>query len=145
MDGYERLSLLLGKTLESQNKLLRLEQRKTEILIKGSAGELDEILLQEQPLLMHISSLEQRREALQQELGWGNRTLREMIAACQTDQKHQLQNHLEELSQAVAELKKINAQNMAILHTRLHTLQQLMELTGVKNAPLTYENQGQKP
>lgn len=69
MEGYERLSLLLGRISETQHKLLALENAKTDILIHGTAQELDEILIQEQPLLMNTISLEQRREALQNELG----------------------------------------------------------------------------
>ncbi|MGI5891280.1 MAG: flagellar protein FlgN [Bacillota bacterium] len=139
MNNYEHLSLLLDKTLESQQKLLELEIRKTDILIRGSAQELDEILILEQPLIMNTARMEQRREALQKEMGLEGVTLREITENYDPENIYGFKGHFQTLSKVLQRLKKTNQLNMGILNSQLSLLNQIMIISGLKKSSLTYK------
>ncbi len=139
MHGYERLLCLLDQTVGAQKKLLELEHRKTSIITHGTVQEMDEVLLLEQSLIMKVAGLEERREAMQKEMGLAGMTLREIVNQYDSENASGFTDRLHALSSVLLELQKTNRLNMSILKSRLSVLNRLMVITGMKEPVLTYE------
>ncbi len=127
MRDLQGLKEVLDGQLMVQQKLLSLEEEKTGLLLNGDAQALLPMLNDQQALLMQSRELEKQRGALCQ--GSEHGTLRELMEA-DAEAKALLQPVFNELSAAVAALKKKSAQNKKLLETRLSTIRYLMGRTG---------------
>jgi flagellar biosynthesis/type III secretory pathway chaperone len=139
---FEKLSLLLGRLVEFQKKLLELQEQKTKILVQGNIKELDNILIQEQPLILNCSSLEKQRMKLLDVMGFSRLTLEKIIQVYDPEDEHGLAISFDELKDVLVKLKKQNGINNKILHSRLSAIHQCMSFIGLKENAFTYKEDG---
>lgn len=142
-DVLEKLSGLLNKLIENQNKLIELEMLKKEVLVKGDVEKLDEILILEQPLLMNNQNLETQCEKLLKEKGLYNDTLKQFVNDFDCDNKYLLKSRFDELCVLLGKLKKINLINMSVLNTRVKTLNQVFSIIDTSRNSSVYQKDGQ--
>ncbi len=117
------LKEVLSAQCAVQQKLLSLEQEKTQLLLSGDAQALLPLLNDQQALIMQSRELEKQRTALLG--GTAYPTLRELVASS-AECKAILGTVFEELSATVMALKKIGARNKKLLETRLQTIRFLL-------------------
>lgn len=140
MEGLKRLSYLLDRQLEIQNKLLELENEKTTVLLKGDIEQLDNIVNLEQPLIMNSNNFEKQRECLQSKMDLEDVTLREIISKHPSFNNNLLETQYTQLKNIIAEIKKINSTNQKILNSRLSVINFVLMKTGLmEDAPITYK------
>lgn len=140
MEGLKRLSYLLDRQLEIQNKLLELENEKTTVLLKGDIEQLDNIVNLEQPLIMNSNNFEKQRECLQSKLDLEGVTLREIISKHPSFDNNLLETQYIQLKNIIAEIKKINSTNQKILNSRLSVINFVLMKTGLmEDVPVTYK------
>ena len=142
IDALEKLSSLLLKLIQVQKKLLELELLKKEALISGDLERLDEILILGQPLVMNSQSLEKQREKLQHDMGLFDVTLKQIINDYDANNTYLLKSRFDELSVVLIKLKKVNLVNMAVLNSRVTTLNKIFSLIDVNRNNNIYEKDG---
>lgn len=139
MQGIEKLPPLLDRILAVHEKLLELEQRKTETIVRSDVEALDKMLLSEQSLVMEATALEEQRMALEQELGLADMSLEDIAGTYDQNQVLGLRERHAALREVLPELQKANRLNMSVLNAKLMVIDQLMAVTGRKDTALTYE------
>jgi len=129
------LATLLLRQAAVQNRLRELEERKTQILLKGSIEELNEILNAEQPFVMQSFNLERQRTDLQEKLGIEKSDMQRFL------EKHEETELIEaflQMKDAVIKLQKAGELNRRVLQARIDTKKNLMRLFGLNEDVLTY-------
>ena len=132
------LASLLFKQSKVQESLLAQEKRKTNILLKGSPEELNDILNAQQPFFMLSSNLEKQRESLQEKLKLDKTAMRRILEQAGTEEEKQLAEAFILLKKTVEELKKASNLNGRILQARIETKKNLMRIFGTENEKVTY-------
>ena len=135
---YRQLCDILHKECVLHVKLLEMENTKTEILVKGDVERLDALMKSEQPLVMECSYLERRRQELQESMNLSG-TLREIVLGCETQEKKELSQTMDDLSTVIMKLKKVNGTNMAIVSSRMETIEQISSVLGLEDKQITYQ------
>lgn len=139
MDKFQELSALLEEQLSVQKQLLKMEQQKTDVLVKGTVAQLDELVNAQQPYLMKASNLEKKRQAWQESMGMDGMTLRQILETY--PEAAGLQQIYENLNDVLADLKQASALNQRILHTKLEVLNGVLTKAGLTDPPpVTYSN-----
>lgn len=141
MEGLQNLHALLSRQLETQKKLLELEESKTLVLKKGTPEQLDEIINKEQPLIMLAQSLEKRRETLQRKLGLEKRGLKQIVGECDLCDKTDMKDVCLQLEETISKLKKINNLNSRLIQSRIETNKGMLKIFGMDDGALTYSKQ----
>ena len=142
MCDLPELKEVLNAQCTVHQKLLALEEAKTQVLLDGDPQALLPLMNEQQALLMQGREMEKRRMALCADAPFP--TLREMVqssAAC----KDALETVFAELSGVVLKLKKKCALNKKLLETRLSTIRFLSGQAGLDTGANTYtRNTGTK-
>lgn len=132
--------LSLKQILEAQRatyqKMLDMEEEKSDALIKGDTGVLTRIMSAQQALMVQARGLEEKRIALcgSPELG-GFKTLKALVESS-PERREALEPAFAALSDTVNALKKKNNRNRKLLETRLATIRFMNEQLGL--TPNTY-------
>jgi len=142
MEEFKTISLLLSHQMKIYNELLGLENAKTRILLEGKAQELDTILNEEQSLIMKSENLENERRALQDEKGFGEMSLRQIIDRYPESREAGLDRQFCELGRLIAKLKKANGLNKRLVEARLATMRRFSQENGGETNRLTYNKEG---
>ncbi|MDF2685023.1 MAG: FlgN family protein [Clostridia bacterium] len=139
------LTNILKDQYKTQYDLLEIEQKKTDVLIKGDVEILNDLMNTEQALLMNGNNLEKQREAVCLAMGIERFSLREIVNEYDQDNSKGLKTLLIEFTDIMFNLKKTGAINTKLLNARLQTVQymcgKLNDLTGsaINEASLTYK------
>jgi|LSQX01.3.fsa_nt_gb flagellar biosynthesis/type III secretory pathway chaperone len=132
LNRFQKISDLLDEQLKIHNKLLEIETKKTEILTKGDIKALDELVTTQQPYIMRANNIEKQREKLQNEMGLGDLSLREVIE--RHPEADILNRNYSELSDVLSNLKKVCERNQKILGARLDVINSILLNTGAVNS-----------
>lgn len=132
MKNAEQLLQILRKQHDTLSEYLTLQHKKTEVLISGDIGQLDEIVLSEQSYMMKMDSLEKKRGKLLKEDGLFGITISEIIEKhLDGGQAADFRNVFAGLGHVISELKKANTLNQRLLRERLTVIQRInQKLTG---------------
>jgi hypothetical protein len=139
MKNFDALDTILNKQMEVHKKLFELETLKTQILLKGTTEQLDDLLNLEQSCIMNSSNLEKRRQNLQSQMGMSELTLKQIIV--NNPEAKFLEQNSNLLTDLLNKLKKVSNINNKILNSRLEMLNFVLTNTGVTNEQVrTYSN-----
>lgn len=139
MENVIALDKILTKLTRSIDKMLVLENEKTEALIKGDVDGIDRILLAQQPLIMSVNNIEKQRLVLQEKLGQDYTSVPKMIDENFSDNA-ELKAKQEILTNSIKELKKVTAKNQAVLESKAGTIDNILVGFGVKDkSAVTYK------
>jgi len=129
--------LSLKQILEAQRatyqKMLDMEEEKSEALIKGDTGALTKVMSAQQALMVQAKGLEDRRIALCS--GMEFKTLKALVESG-PECREALEPVFQALAQTVTALKRKNTRNRKLLETRLSTIRFMNERLGL--TPNTY-------
>lgn len=81
-------------------------------LVAGSYKQLEKSISEQQAAVMAIESLEKKRISLQQEIGFGSMTFRQILAVCDSAYKERLQEVFDRISSAVMSIRFANQKAM---------------------------------
>jgi flagellar biosynthesis/type III secretory pathway chaperone len=129
--------LSLKQILEGQRatyqKMLDMEEEKSQALIKGDTGALTKVMSAQQALMVQAKGLEDRRTTLCSKTQF--KTLKALVESSPECQEA-LEPTFLALSKTVTSLKKMNTRNRKLLETRLVTIRFMNERLGL--TPNTY-------
>lgn len=113
----------LASLLERENAILsdleQCAQAKTERIAKGDVAGMTELLNQEQPLVMHLQTMEAKRTALLKKYQLGGKTLSEICTSADYTYREILETRLEVLTSVAEKLKDRNRFNGELTKSRL--------------------------
>jgi FlgN protein. len=113
----------LANLLDRENAILAdLEEcarNKTERIAKGDVPGMTELLNREQPLMLHLQTMEAKRNALLRKYQFSGKTLREICGRADSEYKEILEARLETLSAIAEKLKDRNRFNSELTKSRL--------------------------
>jgi Fe2+ transport system protein B len=130
MDG---LIELLDNSADLYSKLLELEYRKYDTIIKNDIEQLDEIVSEEQVFYLKIRGLEQKREKLVESMGYKDKTISEIIEAVSGEEKEALLSKFNEASKTINEVKRISSLCKTLIEVRMKRIGKILEDLGEKD------------
>lgn len=126
----DELAKAIQNECEILNELLQVAEKKTDIIIKGDAILLDNILNYEQPLLMQLENIEQARQRVLKKAKMDNLTISEIATKTDNAGKDLFLNHLNVFYDIWGKLKRSNDLNNKLVRSRLDLYEQLR---GIQN------------
>jgi len=125
-------SLQLLKILQSQfitcSKYLEIQTEKTNALVIGDINKLDDIVKAEQSFIMQMESFEGKKNNILEQLGFGNLTIRYIIANCVEEVlKEQYQYVLDKSVDVLSKIKKAASLNQRLLKQRLLVVNNILD------------------
>ncbi len=133
MKDFGDLRHVLEGQLATYQRMLSLEEEKSQALMTGDTALLTQVMSQQQALMVQARGLEDRRIALCGDLPF--KTLGELVDSS-PECREALGSVFTALSSTVRSLKKKNARNRKLLDARLTTIRFMNEMLGLK--PNTY-------
>lgn len=122
-----QLLRVLQDQLDTCNKYLTIQNKKTHCLVVGDIKVLDAIVRDDQLFVMQIESFEHKRTKLLDEMGLSEMTINEVIERCVEDEyKDKYTEVFENLSDVLFKLKKVNDLNQKLLKQRLSVVNELL-------------------
>lgn len=115
-----------------QNKLEAVEQNKLELL--------DGLVKQEEVFLLKSRGMEQNRIKSQEENGFADKRLRDLIEIAPEDMKEELLEKFTELNAIVIELQRTNERCNIAIKARLKAIERAMDRIKAENNQKTYDD-----
>ncbi|WP_077619700.1 flagellar protein FlgN [Bacillus sinesaloumensis] len=139
----ENLVTTLKKILLLHQNLLKLSERKTDILKKGDIDALNEQMKEEQKYILAIRQVENERIAIVEKL-LGPRVQEKTLSKCIEASKEPVRSELvelhEELVNVTADLKAVNELNQQLTHQSLQYVNMSMDMLMPHEQTATYGN-----
>lgn len=144
----------LEKQLQAYQELLKIADRKQQVLVQNDIEGLEKINQEEQPLIVKISKLEKNRlsiiGALEKKMGNNvpKLTMQELIKEKEVlPYQEKMQIIFEKLAKVVDELRVKNEQNSQLIKESLKFINYTMDLVTQREREVTYDagNKGNKP
>jgi len=111
-------------------KILKvIEENKLSAITEKSLTKLDACINDEQVQIMKLRGLEKKREQLQNELGFGNLTFRQIIENLQGDEKKEAKELFYSLQKATDDFKTINKSVKTALEVNLYSIDSALKNT----------------
>lgn len=123
---------LLKENIELYNNFLELENEKYEAALKDDISTMDDIVSKEQAYYLQMRGLENKRDKVLKDLGFNDKTLKEIIELSENEQKLKLTEMYDELNRLIKELKKIKTLCKNIFEVRIHRVDRVMKQLGEK-------------
>lgn len=115
-----------------QNKLEAVEQNKLELL--------DGLVKQEEVFLLKSRGMEQNRIKSQEEHGFADKRLRDLIEIAPDDMKEELLAKFTELNAIVVQLQRTNERCNIAIKARLQAIERAMDRIKAENNQKTYDD-----
>ena len=115
-----------------QNKLEAVEQNKLELL--------DGLVKQEEVFLLKSRGMEQNRIKSQEEHGFADKRLRDLIEIAPDDMKEELLAKFTELNAIVVQLQRTNERCNVAIKARLQAIERAMDRIKAENTQKTYDD-----
>lgn len=118
------------------------EKTEHEALSRNELKAIEQALSHQQAILLQMNSLEKQRLEFQENLGFENKTFREIIAVLKGAEQDTMQALYDRLTAAIETVKKYNSESMRLAENRIKLFAKLMpeEAAGT---PMAY-SKGQK-
>lgn len=114
-----QLTQILEKERSLLDQICKCSKEKTGLLAKGDVDGISKIVSKEQTLSLLMQAAEKKRLSLIRENRLSGRTLREICALADSENKDILESQLQSLCNSIQELKKTNDFNNELTKTRL--------------------------
>jgi len=136
----------LDTLINVHKELIYLSQEKTEVLKKGSAEELQKVLIQEQKFIHKLDQAESKREKAvktwftQKQLNGEEETITHMLSLLTNDQeKHQLETSAIALTKSMTQLKENEQLNEALVQQSMQFIQMSLNVLQPSMQNMNYE------
>ncbi|HAN43928.1 MAG TPA: hypothetical protein DCP97_00910 [Ruminococcaceae bacterium] len=144
MTRFESFTQILQEQISLYKSLLAVEKNKFDVIVAQQVGHLEDIINQEQALIMKSELLEQNRIQTQVNLGYGTKTLKQLIAELEPDKSEILLALYNELMPLVMDVKFYNDRCQSLVQIRLHDIERNLSAISAAAGAATYKNDGKK-
>ncbi|XEQ98304.1 hypothetical protein SPX_31960 [Sporomusa paucivorans] len=146
---WDKLILLLTQNLQIYQALLRLSQKKREVLVAVNPQDLEQLTKQEEMLIIEAGKLEKLRQTLTGELAAalslspGQTALAVLIEQAEAETAAKLRTISETFTGVTAELVELNAVNEKLIKQSLDYINYNINILSQSTAEPTYAPKGQ--
>lgn len=132
MENFDSLYKILAENLKLYEDFVKIEYEKYASIANDDIKKLDEIIEKEQVNYLKAKVLEQKRIKITEGMGMKDKSMKEIIAACQDGCKSEIQPLYEKLFKTLEEFKKVNGECKTLLEVKLHRIDKLKNKQGEK-------------
>lgn len=130
----ERFIKVIKELIALFEESLPLEQEKLQAVQKDDIAAVEDCMKREQAVVLKLRGLEQKREKVQQEVGWEGKTFREIIQLVPQENRQEFQQLFDQLTTSVAIFQDANKNAMDTIS---------IHLRGIEKAIKTKDPEGQ--
>ena len=120
VDSYIRI---LEQLQEVVNTITKIEQNKALAAVKNEPALLDDQIRREQAEILKLKGLEQSRIRLGNDLGWEDRTFRQILSDSDPETKERLQPVFEQMEESIRFLNSARDTADRMIKVRLHEME----------------------
>lgn len=131
---------LIRQFIELFDRMLPLEQSKLEVVSRNQVALLEDIIKKEQAEIMALRGLDQRRERMQEELGWKDLTFQEILRKLPEEERPDMKQLFDELAVRVTRFQSVTESSKTIMEVNLHAINQMAARQG--GGTKTYKEDG---
>lgn len=122
------------------DRMIPLEQSKLEVVSRNQVTRLEDIIKKEQAEIMSLRGLDQKRERLQEELGWKDLSFQEILGRLSEEQRPDMKQLFDELAARVTAFRSVTESSRTIMEVNLHAINQMAARQG--GGTKTYKEDG---
>ena len=131
---------LIRQFIELFERMIPLEQSKLEVVSRNQVTQLEDIIKKEQAEIMALRGLDQKRERIQEELGWKDMTFQEILKRLPEEQRPDMKQLFDELATRVTTFQSVTESSRTIMEVNLHAINQMVASQGGGRS--TYKEDG---
>lgn len=131
---------LIRQFIELFERMIPLEQSKLEVVSRNQVTQLEDIIKKEQAEIMALRGLDQKRERIQEELGWKDMTFQEILERLPEEQRPDMKRLFDELATHVTTFQSVTESSRTIMEVNLHAINQMVARQGGGRS--TYKEDG---
>lgn len=131
---------LIQQFIELFDRMTPLEQSKLEVVSRNQVALLEDIIKKEQAEIMALRGLDQRRERMQEELGWKDLTFQEILRRLPEEERPDMKQLFDELAARVTQFQSVTESSKTIMEVNLHAINQMAARQG--GGTKTYKEDG---
>ncbi len=135
----ERFKKVINDLIVLFEESLPLEHEKLKAVQNDDVAAVEDCMRREQAVMMKMKGLEQKREKVQQELGWQDKSFREIINAVPEDDRQEMKELFDRLSNAVKVFQDANQSALDMMKVHLKDIERVMK---IKDAEGRYNQDG---
>lgn len=130
---FNQLTAVLQALLDVHRQLLRLAERKREVIVAGKLPALQSLVKEETELVEQLKRLEQERTNLVQRMvpassGERKVTLSQLLEQVDDEKRTRIQRLMKDLLDVIEQLQKENEQNQTLVKESLQYVQQTINV-----------------
>ncbi len=119
----DELIAVLGEIRDLLEQNIPLEKEKLKAVQENKVAVVEDCMLKEQAILLKMRGLEKRREKILKDAGYEGRTLRDLSADLDPDEKGRLQPAIDEFLLTVQNFNSLNEESMKLIRLNLHQIE----------------------
>lgn len=108
------------------DRMIPLEQSKLEVVSRNQVARLEEIIKKEQAEIMTLRGLDQKRERMQEDLGWKDLSFQEILKQLSEEQRPKVKQLFDELASRVTAFQSVTESSRTLMEVNLHTINQIL-------------------
>lgn len=123
-ESYQKV---ISELIEIITELQGIEQRKLEAATKNRISLLQTCMNEEQAATLKFRGVEKKRLDLQEKLGYGTKSFKEILSLLPDEEKGDLPVLYEKLSDALRQFNSINKSAQSMIEVNLHKIEKALE------------------
>ncbi|MCL2088590.1 MAG: flagellar protein FlgN [Oscillospiraceae bacterium] len=127
MGNMKEFFTMLENLISFFDDLIELQNKKLDIIVANDVDELDRCINQEQAYAMQLKGYDRKREKMQEELGFAQVPLREIVEKCEGEERKGLDQLYQVLHLKTQELRAANDCVNKFIEMRIEVLDGLIE------------------
>jgi len=128
----ENYQKVVSELIEIVTELQSIEQRKLEAATKNRISLLQTCMNEEQALALKFRGIEKKRLDLQEKLGFGEKSFKEILKCIPDEEKGELPDLYEQLSEALRQFNITNKSAQSMIEVNLHKIEKALEHADAK-------------
>lgn len=133
MDNLSKFKNVIQELTLFFQELGELEQAKLKIVAENNLKELEVCMNKEQVAIMQLRVLEKKREGIQKELGFSNKSFQEIIALLEGEAKEEITILYNKLADALTLFNQTAASAKMAIEANLYSINAILERLQEKN------------
>lgn len=142
MHDMTKFANLMHSFIELFDRMIPLEQEKLEVVKQNQVSRLEELIKKEQAEVMALRGLDQKREAMQKELGFEGMTFQEILEQLPEGQGQDLKVLFDELGSRVSSFQSVTESSRTLMEVNLHAINKAVAMKQHGGNVRTYEEDG---
>lgn len=118
---------ILQETNMLLQEMTQTEQNKFDAAVHNKIFDVENCMKTEQAMIMKLRGLDKKRETLQKQLGYENKTFREIVEMQPAEQKEPLQQVFQQMQDNLNKYREVAKSAADILQLNLHRIDQNLE------------------